>query len=732
MKISAFIKRLPAVLKKPFTSEKWQRFGFALFSTLFILLLVKIPIKRYYLELQEGQVLHHSSFASYLADDLDSDGNTERIYISNFVGSNLLTISLFDINGILKESIPLTNHVWSQNSHAAIYDIDEDGKKEVLMVTIRNDSVFLNAINLLSKKFVVFQQFVGIVERPGSQLVFSTNFLGFEDYNRDGNKELYFQFDIGYGLNPRGYFRYDPKSQKIFSSPKSYIAWLPPVFHDLNRDGVPEVLAWSYAPSNVPFETEFNDGRAWIGAFDLEMNYLFPPIPMPEGYGGISTSPTTFADSLFFAYYSNLSSDTIPNRIFLIDYHGNILNEKAVFQDDPTLYSQKMEIIDNKNYLLINNIGQFELTAELDNLPQQKIQRQKNYNPFFHLISWPVDVNGNGKKEQVYYNLNTSVIEILNDRYKELASFRLPIDRLRITNIYPYLVNGKTDRLMVVTDSGYFFMQYTENLYYWAKYLVWLGIFLTAWGFTWLVQFFQRRRMEQKWETEKQLTELQFNTIRNQLNPHFVFNALSSVGYLIETGKKEEAYDFLSVNTRLIRKVLDDAELTTRTLSAEINFVKDYLSVQEFRFKNRFQTIFITDENVNLQLAVPKMVLHTYVENAVKHGFKNINTGGFLEIRIDALPKGVIFTVRDNGNLEEVQTDSAENIGKGIKIMESYYRLFEKQHKCRIQTTFTKLRETDPEKTGTEVVVRIEFLSCRGLKTLTGHRRFRLVSVQST
>jgi len=216
--------------------------------------------------------------------------------------------------------------------------------------------------------------------------------------------------------------------------------------------------------------------------------------------------------------------------------------------------------------------------------------------------------------------------------------------------------------------------------------------------------------MEAKWETEKQLTELQFNTIRNQLNPHFVFNALSSVGYLIESGKKEEAYDFLSVNTRLIRKVLDDAELTTRSLAAEINFVKDYLSIQEFRFKDRFRTVFSIDESVNQQLAVPKMVLHTYIENSVKHGFKNINSGGILEVRIDALPKGVIFTIRDNGHSEDLPVESPQITGKGIKIMESYYRLFEKQHKCRIQTTFTKLSETDPAKTGTEVVVRIEFL----------------------
>lgn len=694
---------------KMVASEKWQRIGFALLSTLLILLLVKIPIKRYNLELQEGEVLHQSAYATYIADDLDSDGNSERIYISNLTGSNKLTISLFDVNGIFKEIIPLANHEWSQNSHPSVYDIDEDGIKEVLLVTIRNDSVLLNAINLFTREFVIGQKLIGIIERPGPQLVYSTNFLGFGDFNLDGNKELLFQFDIGYGLKPRGYFRYDSKSQKIFSSPESYIAWLTPVFHDLNCDGIPEILGWSYAPSNVPFETEFTDNRAWIGAFDLEMNYLFPPIPMPEGYGYVYTSPATFSDSLFFAIYSNRSSDTIPNRIFLLDYHGNILNEKPVFQDDPTLYSQRLEIIDNKNYLLINNIGQFELTAELDNLPQQKIKRQKNYNPYFHLKSYPVDVNGNGTEERVYYHVNTSEVEILNEKYKLLAGFRLPFDRLRIINIYPYLVNGKTDRLMVVTDSGYFFMQYTENPFYRTKYLVWLAIFFTAWSFTWLVQFFQRRRMEQKWETEKQLTELQFNTIRNQLNPHFIFNALSSVGYLIENGKKEEAYDYLSINSRLIRKVLEDAEITTRPLEEELHFVKDYLKVQEFRFGNRFEHKTDIDADVNLKLAVPKMVLHTYVENAVKHAFKEMETGGRLEIGIHSLHNGVHLTVRDNGKWKEPSGHSSESTGKGIKIMEAYYRIFEKQHQCKIQTKFTDLQKTDSSLSGTEVSIRMEY-----------------------
>jgi LytS/YehU family sensor histidine kinase len=149
--------------------------------------------------------------------------------------------------------------------------------------------------------------------------------------------------------------------------------------------------------------------------------------------------------------------------------------------------------------------------------------------------------------------------------------------------------------------------------------------------------------------------------------------------------------------------------MTTRTLAEEIRFVKDYLAIQEFRFKERYQTNFSVDEKVDLKLLVPKMVLHTYVENAVKHAFKNIYSGGILEIKVDVLPNGVLFTVRDNGNEEEFTIGTSENPGKGIKIMESYYRLFEKHHNCKIYSSFANLNNNNSGNPGTEVNVSIKY-----------------------
>lgn len=709
MSYSAFHRQIPAFLERIVSAERSQRILFALFSTLLILLFVKIPVEKYIVSYAEG--FRYESYESfyYLADDLDNDGNSERVMISDEFNSNRFTITFYDYKGTICETINLFNHHWSGEMVPAAYDIDSDGFKEIVVVSVQNDSVFLNAISPVDYKLKVWDFYLGCIENPKEEETILSDFYAFEDFNGDGHNELYFSVYAGHGLTPRGLYRFDFDKMKLYKSPEKYICWYNPIFADINRDGIKDVLAENYAPSNVKTEARFSDDRPYIGALDLELKNLFPPIPMEKGYGTVKTSPATFSDSLFFAVYVNNTSKTDSSTIFLMNYHGNLIKKQRFYRHDPSTHQVKLQIIDNKNYLIISKTGKFELTANLDKLPGKNEKQQKSYEPGIFEKNWIFDADNDGKNETITWFPGTSTFKFNNGNKNHTTKFLYPTRDI-IINVTPFYINSKVDKLMVLNSKSYFFLRYAANPYYWTKYLIWLAIFFVAYTITFLIQYFQRRRMEQKWETEKQLTELQFNTIRNQLNPHFIFNALNSVGYLIENGQKEEAYDYLSINARLIRKVFEDAELTTRSLEEEIKFVKDYLAIQEFRFKDRYRTVFSINEDVNLNLAVPKMVLHTYVENSVKHGFKNIQAGGILEIEVKAIPNGVVLTVRDNGNFSKEDDHKEKNTGKGLGIMESYYRLFEKQHNCRIQTTFSKVCETDPAKTGTEVVNRIEYL----------------------
>jgi hypothetical protein len=388
---------------------------------------------------------------------------------------------------------------------------------------------------------------------------------------------------------------------------------------------------------------------------------------------------------------------------------GNILEKASITDKEESIANSFLKIIDNKNYLFIKGFEKIALTADLNHISRD-LKKTGNTSEFFDsYLSWDIDADNDGCMDKMSFYSENSSFKIKNVKRNENTTFTLTTHEA-VISVFPFKISNKVEKLLVTTTNGYFFLSYTENKNYWVKYLIWVGIFLTTFIITFLIQFAQRRRMEAKWASEKQLTELQFNTIRNQLNPHFIFNALNSVGYLIENGKKEEAYDYLSINARMIRKVLEDAELTTRTLEEEIQFVKDYLAIQEFRFKERFETIFKISNEVNLQLAVPKMVLHTYVENAVKHGFRNTTSGGLLEIIIEPVLRGVLLIILDNGKpaLDQL-VDHSESTGKGIKIMESYYRLFEKQYNCKIETSYIAKSELNKGETGFEVKIRIEF-----------------------
>ncbi len=157
----------------------------------------------------------------------------------------------------------------------------------------------------------------------------------------------------------------------------------------------------------------------------------------------------------------------------------------------------------------------------------------------------------------------------------------------------------------------------------------------------------------------------------------------------------------------LIQRVMDDAKEVKRTLKNEIGFTKDYLTIQQHRFKERFSSEFTIHPDVDLNFEIPKMCIHTYVENAVKHGFKNTKTGGLLQVDIAPLINGVHISVTDNGMGLKAASDHKSSSGNGLSIMNEFYRLFEKYNGYKIEIKFIDLNKRDGDQTGTRVELKI-------------------------
>ena len=166
---------------------------------------------------------------------------------------------------------------------------------------------------------------------------------------------------------------------------------------------------------------------------------------------------------------------------------------------------------------------------------------------------------------------------------------------------------------------------------------------------------FAQRFREQ--EFARLATEAQLTALRSQINPHFLFNALTTLGYLIKTSP-DKAYDTLLRLTQLLRGVLKSTGEFS-TLGDEIKLIESYLDIEHARFEERLRVaIDVPDELRNIK--VPSLILQPIVENAIKHGISENKDGG--EIRISA--------AMINGNsapmLQLVVWDSGP--GNGVKI----------------------------------------------------------------
>src|SRR5207244_489792 len=125
---------------------------------------------------------------------------------------------------------------------------------------------------------------------------------------------------------------------------------------------------------------------------------------------------------------------------------------------------------------------------------------------------------------------------------------------------------------------------------------------------------YERERREQ--ETSKLATEAELRALRAQINPHFLFNALTTIGYLIQTAPAR-ALETLMRLTALLRSVLrSEGEFTT--LGRELDLIEAYLDIEHARFEQRLRVRIDVPQALRT-IRVPPLLLQPIVENAVKH-----------------------------------------------------------------------------------------------------------------
>jgi two-component system, LytTR family, sensor kinase len=166
----------------------------------------------------------------------------------------------------------------------------------------------------------------------------------------------------------------------------------------------------------------------------------------------------------------------------------------------------------------------------------------------------------------------------------------------------------------------------------------------------------------------------ELNMVRSQLNPHFVFNALSGIQSLMNKNEIERANNYLNKFAALTRHVLDDS--TTISVRDEIILLDDYLSMEQLRFS--FKYAIKADEDVNQNLEIPVMLAQPFVENAVKHGVIVLKERGEITVNFTKQDKNLVISVTDNGGGFDVNKNHA---GLGLKLSKKRIDLLNQTYK---------------------------------------------------
>lgn len=155
-----------------------------------------------------------------------------------------------------------------------------------------------------------------------------------------------------------------------------------------------------------------------------------------------------------------------------------------------------------------------------------------------------------------------------------------------------------------------------------------------------------QKRKEKELRLKQQITDAELKAIRAQLNPHFLFNSLSSIQNLVTQQKNEEANLYIAKLSRLLRQVLSSSERQFQELEDEIKLIQLYLEIEQLRFP--FTSNIEVDDSISKNTLVPVMLLQPYVENAVKHGVAG-NPEGEINIRIKKQNQTLYIEIIDNG-----------------------------------------------------------------------------------
>ncbi len=544
-----------------------------------ILLYITHPLFPIYkAELIKKEKVHSNHFVFF--SDLNNDGFSEEIALDKSYKDRISIIvkdkgSILDqwiIDGIFNMPEPFFG------------DFNNDGLKEIFLLTIANNEILLNCFNPYERKFYITNRLIDKFYPKNNEKNTSFVFCELNDLDEDGNEEIIFGLAAGYSIFPRNFYSYNITENNLTKSENGCIS-----FYDVERlydkkNDSTYYFSSNYAVGNCDSNLLYSDYHTWLTIFNENLNFKFEPIKIGMHPSDLNISPVLIDEKIFIAALNLYQgSANYKSTIALYNFDGIKIKEKDIFFSEEWMGARilKNDEEPTKLYLIKTRGNIDEISSNLDFSPINKIL------PFDDTITNNIDCDQDGLVEFIVFHRKLEKVTILRNNFKD----QLVIDVIGNTEIlYKGIVlNDNEDPLLNLRLDNYsYFYKYYKNPFYNIRFLFYVLIYFGIFGLLYVLQKAQNYRLQQKFNTQKEISELQMKSIKNQMDPHFTLNIINSIGSLFSKQETEKANYIFGKYSKLLRQTILSSDQILTTLNDELEYVENYMTLEQFRIKGGF------------------------------------------------------------------------------------------------------------------------------------------------
>lgn len=558
---------------------------------------------------------------------------------------------------------------------------DNDSYDELLMFEVSGSRLYLSAYEYPDFNTPFLRVYLDSIPLEKGKPKILIEKKGEKDVTGDGFKEVFVFAGNGYPIYPRRIYRIDFAKRQVLRSPATSVG-----LEGEMDDQTNFLTGNNLNPGNHEdsIELPYPDTKAYAFLFDKNLNFVFNPVAVadyPEG------AVNVILNGFLFTAWNSVEQNSQRVHLEKRDLKTGTLIKSRIFE------STKANLHKVSSHLLL--MGKGELWIIDEKLKVSEHFQDEGYNFPMELI----DLDFDGKPELICRLGHSSQYFIYSSDFDHPIKFDGQAKEKLI--FFTRKTSTHKEELVVRRDDHLEFYDYNKNEWYWLRWPYYLLVFSFSGVGSWFLFNLNQKNIERKYQQERQLGQLQLLAIKNQVDPHFTLNALNSIDWMYRNNETQKASSFMGKLSRLMQQTVMNSDKISSTLWEELDFCRNYCELEKLREGDFHYSIEVSDSIDAFEIEMPKQLVFTYVENALKHGLRPKDGEKNLCVKVNESEDGILIEVIDDGVGFE-KSQATKGTGKGLKIVEEMVELWKKMSKGDVKVEILSWSEG-----GAKVVVLI-------------------------